>query len=156
MCLIFPWNFGGVQTPKTPPSYDLGGGIFKYDFVANLPLSLSVKEFWKSVDLCRSYGQEFSVLFFDSRCRFSFRTYCQHCSATARCGLLLQMSHVPWYLCLSVGHGRAWALQKRWTDRVTRCHLGRLTQAQGTMYWTEGPDWPHLANTTERSVLDAA
>ena len=26
-------------------------GIFKYDFVANLPLSLTVKEFWKSVDI---------------------------------------------------------------------------------------------------------
>ena len=27
------------------------GGIFKYDFVANLPLSLPVKEFWKSVNM---------------------------------------------------------------------------------------------------------
>ena len=36
-------------------------GMFKYEFVANLPLSLSVKEFWKSVDICGSYGQEFSV-----------------------------------------------------------------------------------------------
>ena len=40
------------------------GGIFKYEFVANLPLSLPVKEFWKSVNIWRSYGQEFSVLFF--------------------------------------------------------------------------------------------
>ena len=40
------------------------GGIFKYDFIANLPLSLSVNEFWKSVNIWRSYGQEFSVLFF--------------------------------------------------------------------------------------------
>jgi len=39
-------------------------GIIKYDFVANLPLSLSAKEFWKSVDIWGSYGQEFSVLFF--------------------------------------------------------------------------------------------
>ena len=38
------------------------GGIFKYKFVANLPLSLSVKEFWKSVNIWGSYGQEFSVL----------------------------------------------------------------------------------------------
>jgi len=40
------------------------GGIFKYVFIANLPVSLPVKEFQKSVNIWRSYGQEFSVLFF--------------------------------------------------------------------------------------------
>ena len=40
------------------------GGIFKYEFVANLPVSLPVKEFRKSVNVWGSYGQEFSVLFF--------------------------------------------------------------------------------------------
>ena len=40
------------------------GGIFKHEFVANLPLSLSAKEFRKSVNIWGSYGQEFSVLFF--------------------------------------------------------------------------------------------
>ena len=40
------------------------GGIVKYEFVANLPVSLPVKEFWKSVNIWGSYGQEFSVLFF--------------------------------------------------------------------------------------------
>ena len=40
------------------------GGIFKYEFVANLPMSLPVKEFWKSVNIWGSYEQEFSVLFF--------------------------------------------------------------------------------------------
>jgi len=40
------------------------GGIFKYELVANLPVSLSVKEFLKSVNIWGSYGQEFSVLFF--------------------------------------------------------------------------------------------
>jgi len=35
-------------------------GIFKYEFVANLPVSLPVK----SVNIWGSYGQEFSVLFF--------------------------------------------------------------------------------------------
>ena len=44
------------------------GKIFKYNFVANLPLSLTVKKFWKSVNIWGSYGQVFSVLFFDSRC----------------------------------------------------------------------------------------
>ena len=40
------------------------GGIFKYELVANLPVSLQVKEFWKSVNIWGSYGQEFGVLFF--------------------------------------------------------------------------------------------
>ena len=40
------------------------GGIFKYEFVANLPLSLSVKKFQKSVNIWGSYGQDFGVLFF--------------------------------------------------------------------------------------------
>ena len=42
-------------------------GIFKHAFIANLPLSLSVKEFCKTVNIWGSYGQEFSVLFFDSQ-----------------------------------------------------------------------------------------
>ena len=40
------------------------GGLFKYEFVANLPVSLPVKEFWKSVNIWGSYGQQFGVLFF--------------------------------------------------------------------------------------------
>ena len=42
-------------------------GVFKYDFVTNFLLSLTVKEFWKSVNIWQSYGQEYSV-FFDSQC----------------------------------------------------------------------------------------
>ena len=34
--------------------------------VANLPVSLQVKEFWKSVNIWGSYGQEFGVLFFET------------------------------------------------------------------------------------------
>jgi len=40
------------------------GAIFKYEFVANLPLSLSAKEFRKLVNTWGSYWQEFIVLFF--------------------------------------------------------------------------------------------
>ena len=32
------------------------GGIFKYELVANLPVSLPVKELWKSVNIWGSYG----------------------------------------------------------------------------------------------------
>ena len=37
------------------------GRTFKYDFVANLLLSLTVEEFFKSVNIWRSYLQEYSV-----------------------------------------------------------------------------------------------
>jgi len=40
------------------------GGILKHEFVANLPVSLTVKELRKSVNIWGSYGQEFSVFFF--------------------------------------------------------------------------------------------
>jgi len=43
------------------------GGVFK--FVTNFLLSLTVKEFWKLVNIWWSYGQELGVLFFDSQCR---------------------------------------------------------------------------------------
>jgi len=37
-------------------------GLFKYDFITNFwILSLRVNEFWKSVKIWRSYGQENSV-----------------------------------------------------------------------------------------------
>jgi len=35
------------------------GGIFNYTFVANLSLSLTVKEFWKSINIWQSYHHEF-------------------------------------------------------------------------------------------------
>ena len=40
------------------------GEIFKYNFVTNFLLSLTVKEFWKSLNIWWSYGQKFRVLFF--------------------------------------------------------------------------------------------
>ena len=40
------------------------GGVFVYHFVTNFLLSLTVKEFWKSVNIWWSYGQELGVLFF--------------------------------------------------------------------------------------------
>ena len=43
------------------------GGVFKYDFITNFLLSLTVKEIRKSVNIWRSYGPEYSV-FFDSQC----------------------------------------------------------------------------------------
>ena len=47
------------------------GGIFKYNFVANLLQSLPAKEFWKSVNIWGNHGQEFNVLVFDWLCIFS-------------------------------------------------------------------------------------
>ena len=56
------------------------GGIFKYESVANLPVSLLVKEFWKSVNISGSYGQEFGVLFFSE-------TQCSMMGLWCRCGV---------------------------------------------------------------------
>jgi len=36
--------------------------------VANFVLSLALKEFWKSINISRSYWQEYGVLFFYSHC----------------------------------------------------------------------------------------
>ena len=76
------------------------GGIFKYEFVANLPFSLLAKEFWKSVNILGSYGQEFSVLFFETQCIWFLRT--QNISKSKFSGALseprwgsLQRSHRP-------------------------------------------------------------
>ena len=53
------------------------GGVFIYHFVTNFLLSLTVKEFWKSVNIWWSYGQELGVLFFfDSQCRIVFMQMC--------------------------------------------------------------------------------
>ena len=40
------------------------GEIISQGFVANFLMNLSVKEVWKSVNICRSYGQYCSALFF--------------------------------------------------------------------------------------------
>ena len=58
-------QFSGIHISQgSVPIYLRCGGIVKYEFVANLPVSQPVKEFWKSVNIWGSYGQEFSVLFF--------------------------------------------------------------------------------------------
>ena len=44
----------------------MGDGVFKYDFVTSFLMRLTVKEFGKSVNIWRSYRDEYSVLFFDS------------------------------------------------------------------------------------------
>ena len=62
-------QFSDIRISRSSVStYVTCGGIFKYDFVVNLPLSLSVKQFQKLVNIWGSYGQEFSALFFDSQC----------------------------------------------------------------------------------------
>jgi len=40
--------------------------MLKYEFVENLPLSLSVKEFWKSLNIWGSYGQDFPAFLIHS------------------------------------------------------------------------------------------
>jgi len=40
------------------------GGIVNEDFAANFLMNLSVKEFWKSINIWQSYGEDYSALFF--------------------------------------------------------------------------------------------
>jgi len=44
------------------------GGIVNDDNIANLLPSVSVKAFWKSVNIWQTYGQDYGDLFFDSHC----------------------------------------------------------------------------------------
>jgi len=62
--------------------------MFKYEFIANVSLSLPVKKIRKSVNIWRSYGQEFSVLFFIDSVYEYISVHCVH--GVQRCGLLLQ------------------------------------------------------------------
>jgi len=65
LSLLKHHNFLNIDISQGSVATRLGcGGVFKYDFVTNFLLSLSVKEFRKSVNIWRSYGQEYSVLFF--------------------------------------------------------------------------------------------
>jgi len=58
-------DFWNIDISQGSVATRLGcGGVLKYDFVTNFLLSLRVKEFRKSVNIWRSYGQEYSVLFF--------------------------------------------------------------------------------------------
>ena len=58
-------NFLNTDISQGSVATRLGcSGVFKYDFVTNFLLSLTVNEFLKSVNIWRSYGQEYSVLFF--------------------------------------------------------------------------------------------
>jgi len=54
----------------------MGGGIFHYRFITDLLLSLSVKEFWKSVSIWQTWRQKYSGIFFSrTRCRVPRLSY---------------------------------------------------------------------------------
>jgi len=89
------------------------GGIFKYQFVANLPMTLPVKEFWKSVNIWGSYGQEFTVLFFLTHSVVHYTSWDQQLKYIT--GHKVKMS------CnTKKGIPRSkWAKTTRWWDRVS-------------------------------------
>ena len=63
--LIFFWHGSAATLLRC-------GGIFNDVFIVNFLLSITVKEFWKSVIIWQSYGQEFGVLFFiGPRCTYT-------------------------------------------------------------------------------------
>ena len=81
------------------------GGIFKYEFVANLPVTLSVKKFWKSVNIWGSYGQEFSVLFFWDTVYFSFQLQWEQCCVKQ---LHFVVRPADWLLPSTAAHMLRW------------------------------------------------
>jgi len=58
------WRFLNINISQGSVAIHLRcGGIFKYTFVANFLRSLTVKEFWKSVNIWGSYAWEFMSCF---------------------------------------------------------------------------------------------
>jgi len=60
------------------------GKIFNDLFIANLLLSVMVKEFWKSVTICQSYGKKLSGTFFSGHNVYTTRTF----------GILVSSCHI--------------------------------------------------------------
>ena len=79
------------------------GGIFKYELVANLPVSLPVKEFGKSVNIWGSYGQKFGVLFF-----LRHSVVCMYVTHCDSCAL-----HRTGPLCMSVTEVIQWSIEDK-------------------------------------------
>ena len=74
------------------------GGIFNNQIITQSLLSPRVKKVWKSVNICRSYGQLSTGLFFyETRCIFTntnFKITCYiHCFFSAYCTILKNWRH---------------------------------------------------------------
>jgi len=106
VCLIFPWNFGGVQTPKTPPSYGLGMWqcrSCKCDGLT-IPVNCFILPFlfYGSCKYMPSYAQ----------------LSCLHCQTLAAYLTFFRQIKKRWW----------WAGCKIWRVRVAR--------VQGTLLWS--------------------
>jgi len=66
------------------------GEIYNDFFITHLLLSPSVKEFWKSVNICRSYGQLSTGMFF----------FMKHCVESRKLSCLWSYDHTQiWFSC---------------------------------------------------------
>jgi len=125
------------------------GRIINNGFVANLLMDLSLEEFWKSVNIWRSYGQYYSGLFFiDSQC-----ISCASRSPQAKKQFLAERMYP---------HARQHS-----TDTTVSCaKMAELIEMPFGLWTRVGPRqcvrcgarWCNLANTTEPSMCggDAA
>ena len=96
------------------------GGIFQYAFVANLPLSVSLKKIWKSINIWGSYGQEFSVLFFiDSRCSSIFSIWERRPTYISKTG-----ENTGYRKYRSINH-RSWTVGRVFDKSMSRRDYGR-------------------------------
>ena len=76
------------------------GGIFNYDFVANLSLSLTVKGFWKLVKIWQSYHHEFGgPLFLEHSVYIHIYIYTHSESIKRQASIILPITlpNVDWF-----------------------------------------------------------
>jgi len=140
-------------------TYLVCGGICRYEFVANLSLSLRVIKCWKSVSIWESYGQQFSVLFFDSRCTNTSRALSaarpkyasvkdrSHMRCAARCCAALVKTLLVF---TSAAHQRAaqrmcerqntlsllFYSLRNWYSSTNKCTRKRIHQITNAHTWT--------------------
>jgi len=122
VCFTYSLRMAIFWTRECSDTFRVWWGVFIYDFVANFLLSLTLKEFWKLVNIWWSYWQEFGVLFFfDSQCRTTsgLKTCCWlgQISRNQTFGIhragFLQEGHTSWHATNSDKTVRAFSTEMR-------------------------------------------
>ena len=115
------------------------GGIVKFDFVANLPVSLPVKEFWKSVNIWGSYGQEFGVLFFWDTVYIWHSKTAKQLSDTDISGRFLQVGiiHVWRKYSCSIQQPTVWLWQLTFKFRLHKLQMPPVQIHACLQFWNE-------------------
>jgi len=86
------------------------GGIFNDSFIASFLLSVTLKEFWRSVRIWQNYGKKSSGTFFRTRCILNYRYYYYYAATAAAAACPLVPAVDPQYDCR-----QWWCLLHGWT-----------------------------------------